>query len=527
MIERLDGGTLRAAGRTARHVGGRTARSVGRVAVRAARRLAEPRMRLRAVRIGRTLRRSTALLIVTLAGVALGVLLGGRVAQNVGPFQAEFAVTPSLSGGTRVDIPPLGSVLLRSHDGPAKLSLKLGSLDQKRAVQLVQDPNALDTASNNAIDDLGTGVSRLALRTAGVSVLGAVLLSALVFRNMRRVAICGGLALATVAATGAVTVATFRAGAVEEPRYEGLLANAPAVVGDARRIADQYGEYKAELQRMVRNVDKLYGALSTLPLYQPEEGTIRVLHVSDLHLNPAAWSVIQTVVSQFGIDMVIDTGDLNDWGTRVESSYVDTIRALNVPYVYIRGNHDSTLTAQAVAAQPNAIVLDDRITTVRGLTIAGIGDPRFTPDKSTETGSPESGRQALSAVSRSSEELARTIRASADPVDIALVHDPASAGALAGACPLVLAGHLHHRENRTLAAEPTEPKTTLLVEGSTGGAGLRGLEGEQPTPLEMSVLYFGTDRGLRAYDDITVGGTGQAQVTLQRHLVSTTPVPSR
>jgi hypothetical protein len=36
----------------------------------------------------------------------------------------------------------------------------------------------------------------------------------------------------------------------------------------------------------------------------------------------------------------------------------------------------------------------------------------------------------------------------------------------------------------------------------------------------MSVLYFDdADKSLQAYDDITVGGTGESEVTLQRNLV--------
>ena len=186
-----------------------------------------------------------------------------------------------------------------------------------------------------------------------------------------------------LAATGAVAAATFRPSSIEEPTYHGLLANAPAVIGDAQHIADQFTRYRDQLQRMVGNVSKLYATFSTLPVYQASPDTIRVLHVSDLHLNPSAWSVIATVVKQYDIDVVIDTGDINDWGSQLESSFVDPIGSLGVPYVYIRGNHDSALTAAAVAAQPNAIVLENQTTTVAGLTIAGIGDPRFTPDKDT------------------------------------------------------------------------------------------------------------------------------------------------
>src|SRR5262249_57916802 len=88
-------------------------------------------------------------------------------------------------------------------------------------------------------------------------------------------------------------------------------------------------------------------------------------------------------------DMVIDTGDITDWGSEPEASYVAAIGRLNVPYVFVRGNHDSRQTQAAVGRQPNAIVLDDEVRTVDGLTIAGIGDPRFTPDKTAEGTGPQ------------------------------------------------------------------------------------------------------------------------------------------
>ncbi len=63
------------------------------------------------------------------------------------------------------------------------------------------------------------------------------------------------------------------------------------------------------------------------------------------------------------------------------------------------------------------------------------------------------------------------------------------------------------------------------MQGSTGGAGLRGLEGQTPEPLAMSVLYFDPNAELVAYDDITVGGTGLAEVSLKRHTVETPTAP--
>ncbi|MEU1964213.1 metallophosphoesterase [Micromonospora sediminicola] len=498
-----------------------------------------PARRWTAWRPGHRLRRMgvlLALLAVTLGGIVVGTYAGGHVGTDIGPFRAELKLSPSLTGGTTVDIPPLGALLLDSHDGPAYLTVEVGALDQGRTEALIDDPASISRASQSAVEDVRAGVMRLGLKTLASAVLATLLLAALVFRDVRRTAWAGGLALVVTAGSLGLGAATLRPQAIEEPRYEGLLVNAPAIVGDARRIANDYTKYAEQLQRLVGNVSKLYTTVSALPVVQPSPGTTRVLHVSDMHLNPTGWQLIRTVVEQFGIDVVIDTGDITDWGSEPEASFVGSIGLLKKPYVFIRGNHDSPRTAAAVAQQPNAIVLNNSVTTVGGLTIAGIGDPRFTPDKETSPAGSGLTSAVADQVIGAGEQLAATVGKSPRKVDVALVHDPASAGPLSGTCPLVLSGHTHSRQVSKLPQAPGKQPTTLMVEGSTGGAGLRGLEGEKPTPLTMTVLYFDQQKLLQAYDEITVGGTGQSQVNLERHVirdpakgdqVPVTPTPTR
>ncbi|MEV0156422.1 metallophosphoesterase [Micromonospora sp. NPDC050686] len=506
---------------------GRTRRWIGRV-----RRPGRPRRDSGWRRLGVAL----AVLAVTFGGVVAGTYAGGHIFTDIGPFRAELSLRPALTGSTTVDIPPLGALILDSHDGPTHLTVQLGALDQGRTEALIDDPASISRASQSAVQDVRAGVLRLGLRTLACAVLATLLLAALAFRDTRRTAWAGGLALVITGGSLGLAAGTMRPQAIEEPRYEGLLVNAPAIVGDARRIANDYTKYAEQLQRLVGNVSKLYTTVSALPVYQPAPGTTRVLHVSDMHLNPTGWQLIRTVVDQFGINVVIDTGDITDWGSEPEASFVNSIGVLKKPYVYIRGNHDSPRTAAAVAAQPNAIVLNNSTVTVDGLTIAGIGDPRFTPDKNTSPAGSDLTPQVANQVISTGEQLAATIARSPRPVNIALVHDPASAGPLSGACPLVLAGHTHARQVSKLPEVPGKKPTTLMVEGSTGGAGLRGLEGEKPTPLSMTVLYFDQEKQLQAYDDITVGGTGQAQVNLERHVIKNpaegdavpvTPTPTR
>lgn len=94
------------------------------------------------------------------------------------------------------------------------------------------------------------------------------------------------------------------------------------------------------------------------------------------------------------------------------------------------------------------------------------------------------------------------------------MHDPAAVEPLFGVVPLVLAGHRHQRDDER------RDGTLLMVQGSTGGAGLRALEGAEPTPISLTVLYLDPDTGsLQAYDDITLGGLGTNDARISRTVV--------
>ena len=60
-----------------------------------------------------------AVALVSVTGVVVGTLLFAHTDIAVGPFRAEMSVSPSFTGGTEVDIPPLGSLHLDSHAVPS------------------------------------------------------------------------------------------------------------------------------------------------------------------------------------------------------------------------------------------------------------------------------------------------------------------------------------------------------------------------------------------------------------------------
>jgi predicted phosphodiesterase len=476
-------------------------------------------------------------------GAVLALALFGHVPAKVGPFETTLAARPALSGHTVVHLAPLGTIDLNTHDWPLALDLRVDEIGVNDAERLANDPRAVDRLGDEVAEEVRSALIGLVVRCVIVALLGGVV-GALAARLSWRSALGGaGVAALLVLAAGGGVAATFHSGAVAEPRYTGLLTRAPAAVGDVEEVLDRFGEYRAQLADLVDNVATLYLAGENLPTFEPGR-TIRVLHVSDIHLNPGAFDLMRRLTDQFGVDAIVDTGDLTDWGTDPETAIVDQIGTLDVPYVYVRGNHDSRGVQEAVAAEPNAIVLDGEAATVAGLRFWGIGDPRYTPDKSQPVGGHSEMEVAEAYAPRVADVL---VQDEPPPVDVVLIHDPRAASDLGGMVPLVLAGHEH--QVRTSVIEPREPdedsaddastattagssttgdgqaaadETLLLVEGSTGGAGLRGLQGEEPEPLTASVLYFDpTSHRLLAYDRVTVAGLGETGATIERHVIGT------
>ncbi|XRQ10387.1 metallophosphoesterase family protein [Actinomadura welshii] len=470
--------------------------------------------RVRPVVTGRAAR----FLLVMAVGLAAGyggLLLGGRTVTPVGPTDVQLMLRPSLHGGTTLELPPLGSLRLDTHWGPVSLQASLTDVRPEQAQKLIENDTEVDRLTDRITEQIRDGVVTLLVRAALLALAGGFLAGLVLFRSWRRAVLGMASAAFGLVAVSLLTWATFNPHSIAEPRYTGLLANAPQIVGDARSIVERFSEYRAQLARLVGNVSELYATTSTLPTYEPDPSTIRVLHVSDIHLNPAAWNVIKSVSTQFKVDLIIDTGDLMDHGSEAEDRFADDISDLDVPYVYVRGNHDSEGTGEAVADQDNAIVLDDETREVEGLRIYGVGDPRFTPDKSTRddfTGADQIRAEGL--------RLAAGLREEGTNPDIVAVHDPTQGEAFSGLTPLILGGHAHARSTKLL---PTG--TRLFVQGSTGGAGLRGLEHEEPTPIDLSVLYFSrATHRLQGWDDLRLGGLGLTSAHIERSLE---PEPDR
>src|SRR5262245_1309917 len=91
----------------------------------------------------RTLR-IAAVIIVGLIGGWIGMLAGGRVQTPVGPADVAMSLRPSWSGGTVVDIPPLGTLRLDTRHGPFRLDAQVARLRPDPARRLIENPDALE-----------------------------------------------------------------------------------------------------------------------------------------------------------------------------------------------------------------------------------------------------------------------------------------------------------------------------------------------------------------------------------------------
>ncbi|MCP3817973.1 metallophosphoesterase [Streptomyces sp. A3M-1-3] len=448
---------------------------------------------------------------VVLLGAWLGLLIVGSVRTPVGPVDTNMTLRPSVSGGTKINVSPLGALELRSHAAPIRLDVDVDRLDPARSAALVEHPERISGLQDEIVRDVGRGTVDLAVRSCVAVVSGATALGLAVYRRPRPALAAGGLALALLAASGATAFATWNPKSVLEPKFSGLLAGAPSVVGNARSIVTEFDVYQQELARLVTNVTKLYEVTSTLPAYQPDPATMRVLHVSDIHLNPASWHIIGSLVEQYDIDVIIDSGDTMDHGSAAENAFLDPVADLGAPYVWVRGNHDSRATQAYLSKLKNVHVLDDgRAVTVAGLRVAGTGDPQFTPDRTVKAqGDPAERMAGLRLAS-----ALRDQKAAGTPVDIAVAHNPVAARETDGAVPLVLAGHVHHREDEVMKFG-----TRLKIEGSTGGGGLRALQNKEPEKVRTSVLYLDrSTKRLQAWDEITLGGLGLTTAEVSRLL---------
>jgi predicted phosphodiesterase len=360
----------------------------------------------------------------------------------------------------------------------------------------------------NTLDAAG----RFAAWVILVGILGAAALGLLAFRNRWLLVLRATVAglLAVVLSVG-LTAIGFDAAAFQAPSYTGSLRLVPQLFGPVEGAIERVGYFRDELRRVVAGAARAYAAVESNPLGRGDE--VRVLHISDIHLSTLGYGFAQELAQSFDVDLVIDSGDTTSFGASDEEFILDEIPDFDLPYVWVRGNHDSAAIQEAVAGIDGAFVLDGETALVEDFTIYGLGHPYFNEARGTPVGDDEV--EAL--VARAAERVRSEVSALPEPPDLVLVHDDRMAEGVAGLVPVVLSGHFH--DNRTEVVDGT----VYLRVGTTGAAGPTAFTVEGDVPFSAEVLYFRSDEESRmrlvAWDVVTqFPETGSLEIA--RHLAS-------
>lgn len=422
-----------------------------------------------------------AIVVGVLAAVASLFIIPPAEAQ-VGPFKVQFAWTLE-AGRTRLEVPPFGALSAQTHMAPVGLRVELRQVDvdELQRTAAVTRSEVRDYLLVELRGGLEAAARRFGLRTVAIAAgigFGAAMLIATLRRRLPAVLIVVGVSVSIPAASFSAVTISFNADGFKQPEYTGALQAAPWMVGLAEQAvveADRLGE---RLTTITENLVEVFARLERSEPVGANPGDRTILVVSDIHNNPVAFDLIKATVQAFGPDLVIDAGDITDWGTMFEGRLLDSLTRLPVPYVFIPGNHETPVLIERLQELDNVVVIQDGVVEVAGVNIAAVGDP---------AASSTSPRVAA----RSDLLKARTyfrdlVSFSERTPDVAVAHHPEIARAAVGKVATVISGHTHRQlieqERGTLHVNP----------GSTGAAGIRGLEG-RPVPYGLLLLHLRAD----------------------------------
>lgn len=431
------------------------------------------------------MRRFSPYIKIALIGLVGSVLLVSLLAkQDVTVYAMDFKLELMIfdQGYTVINFPPLGTIRAQTHQMPLLFSITLGNINLDRLSQLVgQQPP----------DEILQGISRQLRRQVTVFLIkiltaafvGGFAAGVFYYRNYRRALLSGLIGLVAFAVLVGSAVLTYDEDAFAAPQYEGVIEAAPWLMGVADEVLVAVEELDSKMQVLSTNLLSLFESLRFLSPVGGLDGELRILHVSDIHNSPLAIALIKQIAQAFSVDVIIDTGDVTDYGTPVEAQLLQEIGALGLPYVFIPGNHDSPAVIAAFAQLENVTVITENVITVEpfGLTVAGISDPA--------AGTTEMTVPSRETYKEQAEVLAGLIGQLPQPPDVVAAHHVYIVEEFVHLPLLLLHGHSHTPSIRR------QQQAVMVDAGTTGGAGVRGLLNREETPFSMVLLHL--DR----YDD--------------------------
>lgn len=462
------------------------------------------------------------------ASVATALVLGivsfalvARAPLTVGPAHFELHLAPAWQGKTVVALAPLGRIEADTHRGPVEVSVELEEVDVvKTQALLTEDAGVLEQTLREASGEGAVrSFSSAAWRAATLGMLAAVLAATLVALAVRRhPAVVVGAAVASALLPTAVmglALSTYDIAGFREPTLRGGLAFAPQLIDVfSTRVAD-IGRLRSQADDVARDLASYYADDRAFASGGPLPGTFRVLHVTDLHLDPVGAELGKQIARSYDASLVIDTGDIPILGAELEGVAIPSLVDTSVARVYIPGNHDSPTSIQRLEALPGVTVLTTGTVEVGGLRIFGVPDP-----VSRGFGVEPDPRLIAAEAEDAFARFEDVIRSGETTPDILAIHNPQMERPFIGHVPVILSGHTHS------ARLYRSQGTVRLNSGTLGGMPYDPTSsGRKVLPYSASVLYFTSTipRKLIAIDRIAV--YPQQSTTVSRDMIDATLVP--
>ncbi|PKM48005.1 MAG: hypothetical protein CVV03_00065 [Firmicutes bacterium HGW-Firmicutes-8] len=445
--------------------------------------------------------------VFAIIGAFLFLNLFARVDFHLQALQASLSVRTSYSGYTAIRVPPLGEVKAKTHKAPLSVNISLENIDLDQLKKLLAGGTEQDKLVEEAKVALTGAIRRFVFLTLALSFGGGVFgLIILQRRNFKEILLGGLIGLVTVSLLLFTTYKTFDIRKFQYPQYEGMIKAAPWMINLVQDSFVTVNTWGKQMRGIANNLNGLFQRVESLQAMTPRNGEIKILHVSDIHNNPAAFEFIDQVVKTFGINLVIDSGDLSDFGTPLEISFIGRVNNLQVPYIITPGNHETPAIIQELKKIPNVTVLNGGINKIEGLKIAGIGDPLSLSNK---TRSP-----VQTEIDEFTEKLQSIIDGSGGRPDIVVAHNPNIAANFWGKVPVVLTGHDHQYKIKT------KQNSVFIDAGTSGASGVGALKIKEEIPYSFVLLHFDrTKDGIRLkYTDTIRISNQQSGYSLERRV---------
>lgn len=447
----------------------------------------------------------TAVVLIVFIALLVVELFNG-MEFSIEAFQFEIKLELLDHGRTEIFVPPIGSISAKTHKTPIGINITLISIDLDLLGEILKDKKEKNQLVELIKAQLENIFRYYILRLLLLAFLGGIAGALLLQYKSSLAYLRAGLVGITVLALLLLgTYNTYQIENFNSSQYKGALKAAPWMVSLAEEAFAKVQDLGEQMEIMASNFYAMFERIEKLEPLGDINGDIRILHVSDIHNNPAIFDLIKQIVNDFGVNFIIDTGDLSDFGTVIESLLTDKLATLPVPYIFVPGNHDSPVTVEALQKHENVIVLDGEVLELEGLKIFGLADPA------------SYGFQLINSMEEQYPGYNDIIKEMLEKteVDIIAVHRPKLARNLAGLAPIILHGHDHRQQINMYNG------SYLIDAGTSGAAGLRSLQVLNEVPYTLVLLHINKEEGMwvpKAADVIKLDN-GANRLSLERVLL--------